>query len=175
VLILREVLHWQASEVAGLLDTTTASVNSALQRARATLDAQPQVGDEGELDADDEQLLAGYVDAFERYDIDRLVTLLREDAISSMPPHELWIQGPAEIHKWMVGPGIGCQGGRLVAARANGCPAFASYRVDPEGGWKAWSLQVIEIKDHRITQIHNYLNTELLPAFGLPMRLEAAR
>jgi RNA polymerase sigma-70 factor (ECF subfamily) len=173
VLILREVLHWHAAEVAELLDTTTASVNSALQRARATIDAQELVGDEPELDGEDEELLAQYVDAFERYDIDELVTLLRADAISSMPPHAMWFQGSAEIGRFMLGPGIACKGGRLLGSRANGCPAFASYRVDPAGGWSAWSLQVLEIKDGLITQIHNYLNTELLPAFGLPMRLEA--
>jgi RNA polymerase sigma-70 factor (ECF subfamily) len=173
VLILREVLHWHAAEVAELLETTTASVNSALQRARATIDAHEMVGDEPQLDADDEQLLAQYVSAFERYDIEELVTLLRKDAVSSMPPYDLWIEGPAEIGRWMLGPGIACKGGRLVATHANGCPAFASYRVDPQGGWAAWSLQVLEVKDGRIIQIHNYLNTELLPAFGLPLRLDA--
>jgi RNA polymerase sigma-70 factor, ECF subfamily len=173
VLILREVLHLQASEVAELLDTTIASVNSALQRARAAIDTRQIEADELELDADDEALLAQYVSAFERYDIDELVSLLRDDAVSSMPPHDLWIQGPEEIGRWMLGPGINCKGGRLLATRANGCPAFASYRIDPEGGHMAWSLQVLEIKGGKIVQIHNYLNTELLPAFGLPLRLAA--
>jgi RNA polymerase sigma-70 factor, ECF subfamily len=173
VLILREVLHLQASEVAELLDTTTASVNSALQRARAAIDTRQIEADEPELDADDEALLAQYVSAFERYDIDELVSLLRDDAVSSMPPHDLWIQGPEEIGRWMLGPGINCKGGRLLPTRANGCPAFASYRIDPEGGYTAWSLQVLEIKGGKIVQIHNYLNTELLPAFGLPLRLAA--
>jgi RNA polymerase sigma-70 factor (ECF subfamily) len=173
VLILREVLHWQASEVAQLLDTTTASVNSALQRARATIDAHKIVGDEPQLDADDEQLLARYMSCFERYDIDQLVTLLREDATFSMPPFNLWIRGPEEVRRWMLGPGAECRDGRLLATRANGCPAFASYRADPAGGHNAWSLQVLEIKGGRITGIHNYLNTELLPSFGLPLHLEA--
>jgi RNA polymerase sigma-70 factor (ECF subfamily) len=173
VLILREVLHLQASEVAELLETTTASVNSALQRARATIDAREIEADEPGLDADDEELLEQYVSAFERYDIDELMTLLRDDAVSSMPPHDLWIQGREEIGRWMLGPGIKCEGGRLLATRANGCPAFASYRVDPAGGYSAWSLQVVEIKDGAVVQIHNYLNTELLPAFGLPLHLDA--
>ncbi len=173
VLILREVLHWQAAEVAELLQSTTASVNSALQRARATLDAAETVSDETGLDADDRELLARYVDSFERYDIDSLVTLLREDASFSMPPHDLWIQGAAEVRRWMLGPGIDCRGGRLVPTRANGCPAFASYRVDPAGGWSAWSLQVLELKGGRIVSIHNYLNTELLPQFGVPHHLDA--
>lgn len=173
VLILREVLHWRAREVAELLETTTASVNSALQRARATIDAHDMVGDQRELDADDEQLLAQYLSAFERYDIDELVTLLREDATFSMPPHNLWIRGPAEVRRWMLGPGAECRDGRLLPTRANGCPAFASYRADRTGGWNAWSLQVLEVKDGRITAIHNYLNTELLSAFGLPLHLDA--
>jgi RNA polymerase sigma-70 factor (ECF subfamily) len=173
VLILREVLHWQASEVATLLETTTASVNSALQRARATIDAHEMTGDEPQLDAEDEELLARYMSCFERYDIDQLVTLLREDATFSMPPHDLWIRGPEEVHRWMLGPGTECRDGRLLPARANGCPAFGSYRADPAGGHVAWSLQVLELKDGQITAIHNYLNTELLPSFGLPLRLEA--
>ena len=173
VLILREVLHWQASEVAALLDTTTASVNSALQRARATIEAHEMTGDEPRLDPEDEELLARYMSCFERYDIDQLVTLLREDATFSMPPHDLWIRGPREVHNWMLGPGAECRDGRLLATRANGCPAFGSYRADPAGGHFAWSLQVLELKDGHIAAIHNYLNTELLPSFGLPLRLDA--
>ena len=173
VLILREVLHLSAAEVADLLESTVASVNSALQRARASIEDRSPVADEDELDADDRELLTRYVEVFERYDIDALVTLLAQDAVSAMPPHELWLQGPDEIHRWMLGRGIGCQGGRLVPTRANGCPAFASYRVDPDGGWYAWSLQVLEIKDGRILTIHNYLNTELLEQFGLPLHLDA--
>jgi RNA polymerase sigma-70 factor (ECF subfamily) len=173
VLILREVLHWHASEVAELLETTTASVNSALQRARATIDAREMVGDEPSLDADDEQLLARYMSCFESYDIDQLVTLLREDATFSMPPYNLWIRGPRDVRLWMLGPGARCRDGRLLATRANGCPAFASYRADPAGGYNAWSLQVLELKGGCITAIHNYLNTELLADFGLPLRLEA--
>ena len=172
VLILREVLHWQASEVAELLETTTASVNSALQRARATLDELNLEADESGLDAADEELLTRYVEAFEAYDIDTFVSLLREDAAFSMPPHALWVQGPEEVHNWMLGPGIGCRGSRLLATRANGCPAFASYKPDPEGGRAAWSLQVVELKDGQVTAIHNYLNTEVLESFGLPMRLD---
>jgi RNA polymerase sigma-70 factor (ECF subfamily) len=173
VLILREVLHLRASEVAELLQTSTASVNSALQRARATLDALELEDLEQSLDADDEQLLARYVSAFERYDIESLVALLREDATFSMPPHALWLRGPLEVSRWLAGPGIDCRGGRLLATRANGCPAFASYRADPAGGHYAWSLQVLELEAGQITAIHNYLNTELLPAFGLPLRLPA--
>ena len=171
VLILREVLHWHASEVADLLDTTTASVNSALQRARATLDELQLDGDEPALDDDDQELLDRYVGYFERYDIDSLVTLLREDATFSMPPYALWIRGPQEIHKWMLGPGAPCRDGRVIATHANGGPAFATYRVNAEGSFDAWSLQMLEIKGGQIAAMHNYLNTEILEQFGLPLWL----
>jgi RNA polymerase sigma-70 factor, ECF subfamily len=171
VLILCEVLHWRAAEVAELLQTTTASVNSALQRARSTLDRLEPEDFEPSLDADDQQLLARYVSAFERYDIESLVALLREDATFSMPPHALWLRGPLEVSRWMLGPGIECRGGRLVATRANGCPAFGSYRVGPAGVHCPWSLQVLELQAGRIAAIHNYLNTELFEAFGLPRAL----
>jgi RNA polymerase sigma-70 factor (ECF subfamily) len=172
VLILREVLQWQASEVAALLETTTASVNSALQRARATLDGLDMVDGEQSLEPDDKDLVARYVSAFESYDIESLVSLLREDATFSMPPYELWLRGPLEVSRWMLGPGIECQGARLVATRANGCPAFGSYRVHPDGGHRPFSIQVLELEDGRIAGIHNYLNTELFEAFGLPPRLD---
>ncbi|MBV9816776.1 MAG: sigma-70 family RNA polymerase sigma factor [Solirubrobacterales bacterium] len=175
VLILRDVLHWQASEVADLLGCTAASVNSALQRARATLhEPRPEVaGDEPDLDPDAAALLAQYVSAFTSYDIDRLVTLLRDDVTFSMPPHNLWLRGPLEVGRWMLGPGAACRDSRLVATRANGCPAFASYKPDGAGGHRAWSIQVLSINDDRITAIHNYLNTELFEAFGLPLALGA--
>ncbi|HET9104070.1 MAG TPA: sigma-70 family RNA polymerase sigma factor [Solirubrobacteraceae bacterium] len=172
VLILREVLHWQAAEVAELLGSSVASVNSALQRARSTLDGLSLKSDEAGLDTDDEVLLQEYVSAFEAYDIERFVKLLRDDVAFSMPPHALWIRGPQEVSRWMLGPGIGCRGSRLIALHANGCPAFASYKPSPEGGWAPWSIQVVEIKAGELTAIHNYLNTGLFESFGLPARLE---
>ena len=173
VLILREVLHWHAAEVAELLDTSVASVNSALQRARATLDRLELESDETALDADDEELLARYVAAFQAYDIETFVGLLREDAAFSMPPHALWLRGPLEVSRWMLGPGIGCRGSHLIATRANGCPAFAQYKPDPEGGHAPWSIQVVELKGGTVTAIHNYLNTELFAEFGLPPHLDS--
>ena len=173
VLILREVLRWQAAEVAELLETSVASVNSALQRARATLAAR-NLGDPAPtpaVDADQQALLARYVDAFERYDIASLVTLLHEDAVMSMPPHRLWLQGPAEMGRWFLGPGCGCRGSRLVATAANGCPAFGSYRPDGQGGHRPFALQVIEVSGDRIVGHHNFLDTNLFAAFGLPPRL----
>jgi RNA polymerase sigma-70 factor, ECF subfamily len=172
VLILREVLRWPASEVAALLDTTVASVNSALQRARATLAANDLDLVPTPIDADQKELLARYVDAFERYDIDSLVALLHEDAIQSMPPYAHWLQGADQIAAWFTGQGAGCRGARLVPTAANGCPAFGSYRPGPSGGWDAFAIQILEVTDGRIRGYHHFLYPELFPAFGLPSRLE---
>jgi RNA polymerase sigma-70 factor (ECF subfamily) len=173
VLILREVLRWQAAEVAELLDTTVASVNSALQRARATLaQLQPDDRELGVVDAAQQALIARYVDAFERYDITSLVTLLHEDAVMSMPPYDFWLHGPVEMGRWFLGQGAGCRGSRLVATAANGCAAFGSYKVDPSGGHAPWALQVIEVSGDRIVGHHNFLDTTLFAAFGLPAHLD---
>jgi RNA polymerase sigma-70 factor, ECF subfamily len=172
VLILREVLRWQAAEVAELLDTSVASVNSALQRARAKLAEREVDAATPQVDAEQRELLARYVDAFERYDIDSLVALLHEDAVQSMPPYALWLQGRDEMGKWYLGQGIGCRGSRLLPTAANGRPAFASYRPQGPGVWEPFALQVIETSGGRISAIHNFLYPELFPAFGLPTRLE---
>ncbi|HEV8057465.1 MAG TPA: sigma-70 family RNA polymerase sigma factor [Actinomycetota bacterium] len=176
VLILREVLRWKASEVAELLDTSVASVNSALQRARATL-ASVRIDDAETLQpADDDQraLLARYVDAFERYDMESLTSLLREDATWSMPPYEMWLQTHDDIVSWCLGPGIGCRGSRLIAVEANGMPAFGQYKPVGEGELEPWSLQVLEVADGLIVGISFFLDTErLFPMFGLPPRLDA--
>ncbi len=178
VLILREVLRWQASEVAELLETTVASVNSALQRARATLasanvgcDGASSAAAAGDMTADQRELIARYVDAFERYDIESLVTLLHDDAIMSMPPYDFWLAGPEDMAKWFLGPGCGCRGSRLVPIAVNGCFGFGSYRVDPEGGHQAFAIQVIEISGDRIVGHHNFVDADLFPAFGLPSHL----
>ncbi len=169
VLILREVLRWQASEVAELLDTSVASVNSALQRARATLAARPVDADHAPVvDAENRDLLARYVDAFERYDITSLVSLLHDDAVMSMPPYDFWLQGPVEMGRFFLGDGSGCRGSRLVALAANGCAAFGSYKIDPEGGHRAWSIQVVEVRGDKIAAHHNFLDTDLFAVFGLP-------
>jgi RNA polymerase sigma-70 factor (ECF subfamily) len=177
VLILCEVLRWQASEVAELLDTSVASVNSALQRARATLAEraaqEPGPAPAASLDDERRRLLDRYVEAFERYDIASLVTLLHEDATFSMPPYPMWLSGPEEVGRWMLGPGAGCEGARLVATEANGCAAFGNYRVAAPGVWKPFALQVIETSGERISSIHNFLFPELFAAFGLPDQLEA--
>jgi RNA polymerase sigma-70 factor (ECF subfamily) len=177
VLILREVLRWRASEVAELLDTSVASVNSALQRARSTLAATDLTVTEAVQPMDEEQreLLARYVDAFERYDLESLTSLLREDATWSMPPYELWLRTHDDIRRWCLGPGIGCRGSRLVPTAANGSPAFGQYKPGgPGGNLEPWSLQVLEISDDRIAGISFFLDTaSLFPLFGLPTLLEA--
>jgi RNA polymerase sigma-70 factor (ECF subfamily) len=175
VLILREVLRWRAEEVAELLESTVASVNSALQRARATLasnNIDPTVPAEP-MDDKQQALLARYVEAFERYDMDALTALLHEDATWSMPPYELWLQTHLDIRKWCLGPGIGCEGSRLVATMANGSPAFGQYKPSPDGGYEAWSLQVVETSGDRISGIVFFLDTaRFFPMFGLPLRLD---
>jgi RNA polymerase sigma-70 factor (ECF subfamily) len=174
VLILREVLRWQATEVAELLDTSVASVNSALQRARATLAARDLDGSTAQpVDADQQALVARYVDAFERYDVARLVTLLHDDVIQTMPPYEHWLRGPVEVGRWLLGPGIGCRGSRLLPTAASGWPAFGQYRPDPQGGHQPWALQVLELSGDRIVGLHNFLDTDLFAIFGLPARLDA--
>ena len=177
VLILREVLRWKADEVAELLDTTVASVNSALQRARATLatkdlveaDPTPAV-----LDDEHQALLGRYVAAFEQYDMDALTSLLNEDARWSMPPYELWLRTHRDIVDWCLGPGIGCEGSRLLPVNVNGSPGFAQYKPDPDGGWAPWSLQVVEIDGAKLAGITFFLDTErFFPLFGLPAHLSA--
>ena len=170
VLILREVLRWKADEVAGLLDTTVASVNSALQRARATLadlDGRPAPRS---LDSDDRELLAKYLDAFERYDIEAFVQLLHEDATQHMPPFEMWLRGSADIGTWMRGPGSECANSRVFAVWANGSPAVAQYRPRAGGGHEPWGLHVLETRDGKVAHISSFLDLDagLFVKLGLP-------
>ena len=176
VLILREVLHWRADEVAELLETTVASVNSALQRARATLARRKAAPERPTAPLDDagRALLGRYVDAFERYDMDALTALLHEDAVWNMPPYDLWLHTHLDIRRWCLGPGIGCEGSRLVATSANGSPAFGQYKPAAGGGHEPWSLQVVEIADGRISGITFFLDTaRFFPLFALPLHLDA--
>ena len=176
VLILSEVLRWQATEVAELLETSVASVNSALQRARATL-ATAEVGESDPfepLNQEQRDLLARYVDAFQRYDMDALTSLIHEDATQSMPPYDLWLTGREDIFRWWLGPGIGCSGSRVVPVMsANGSPAFGQYKPSSDGGYEPWALQVLEIADGKIVELTFFLDTEtVFPLFGLPPRLD---
>jgi RNA polymerase sigma-70 factor, ECF subfamily len=176
VLILREVLRWKATEVAHLLETSVASVNSALQRARATLAANEVNEDVSLTTMDHEQrhLLERYLDAFERYDMDALTSLLREDATWSMPPFPLWLQGHLDIRRFCMGTGIGCRGSRLIPTSANGSPAFGQYKPSASGaGYEPWALQVLEMTDGDITGVCFFLDTaRFFPMFGLPLRFE---
>jgi RNA polymerase sigma-70 factor (ECF subfamily) len=176
VLILCEVLRWQASEVAELLETSVASVNSALQRARATLettnvsatDTTPSV------DKANAELLARYVEAFERYDMEALTSLIHEDATQSMPPFDMWLSGRDDIFGWWFGPGIGCQGSRVIpTVSANGAPAFGQYKPSDTGeGYDPWALQVLEIENGKVVEFTFFLDTDtLFPLFGLPPKL----
>ncbi|MEV6637529.1 sigma-70 family RNA polymerase sigma factor [Actinoplanes sp. NPDC051470] len=174
VLILREVLAWSAQEVAELLDTSVAGVNSALQRARATIAAAEITADVHDpLDGDQRALLASYVKAFEAYDLDALTTLLHDDAKLSMPPLPLWLHGQDDIAAWMAGTGSGCRGSRLVPVVSNGLPAFGQYRPSRTGaGHDPWALIVLEISAGRIAGVNNFLDTtRLFPLFGLPAHL----
>ncbi|GAA0445030.1 DNA-directed RNA polymerase sigma-70 factor [Actinoplanes capillaceus] len=176
VLLLREVLAWSAQEVADLLEMTVASVNSALQRARATISAAtPSAGDTFQpLDEVQRALLARYVKAFEAYDLSALTSLLHEDATLSMPPLALWLRGHEDITAWMSGTGCGCRGSRLIPVVASGLPAFGQYRPSESGsGHDPWALIVLEISDGRISGINNFLDTaRLFPLFGLPAHLD---
>jgi RNA polymerase sigma-70 factor (ECF subfamily) len=174
-LILCEVLRWQSSEVAELLDTSVASVNSALQRARATI-ADADIGEAPPaLDADARALLDRYVDAFQRYDIAALTALIREDATQSMPPFDMWLEGRDDIFTWWFGPGIGCKDSRVFPVGfANGSPAFAQYKPAEGGGYEPWALQVLELSEGGIGQMTFFLDTAtLFPLFGMPLELDA--
>jgi RNA polymerase sigma-70 factor, ECF subfamily len=183
VLVLREVLRWSAKEVAEMLETSVASVNSALQRARATLDelaledAEAPAAPSSE---DERKLLESYLEAFAEYDVDRIVALLRYDVVFDMPPLPLWLRGPEEVGRFMVGPGAACAGSKLIATRANGLPAFASYKPDPESGaWLPWSITLLEATpgaggETEVGGVHNFLAPflpNLFSSFGLPERL----
>src|SRR5881398_2588614 len=171
-LVLCEVLKWQASEAAELLETSVASVNSALQRARATL-ATADTAVPSELDDETRTLLDRYVAAFEAYDIGRLTDLLHEEAVQSMPPYSLWLQGRDDIFTWWFGPGVGCKGSKLVpVGLVNGMPAWGQYKPAPGGGREPWALIVPEVSDDRIVELTFFLDTErLFPLFNLPDHL----
>jgi RNA polymerase sigma-70 factor (ECF subfamily) len=172
-----EGLRWKASEAAELLETSVASVNSALQRARATLEASDLTATttSPSVERADAELLARYVDAFERYDLDALTSLIHEDATQSMPPYDLWLRGRDDIFTWWFGPGIGCSGSRVIpTVAANGAPAFGQYKPSESGdGYEPWALQVVEIEDGRIAELTFFLDTaRVFPLFGLPLRYE---
>ena len=171
-LILRDVLRWQASEVAELLDTSVQSVNSALQRARATIEAaELDAGGPVKVDEDQSELLARYLEYFESYDIDKLVALISEDASFTMPPFPLWLRGTTEIAKFYVGQGAGCEGSTLVPLQANGLPGFAAYKPAEDGTKRPWAIQLLEISGGKFVGLHHFLGPELFEAWDLPMQM----
>jgi RNA polymerase sigma-70 factor (ECF subfamily) len=171
-LLLVEVLGWSAAEVAECLDMSVAAVNSALQRARATVALARRDDSAEPLTGEQSRLLERYVEAFERYDIEALVTLLRDDATLSMPPYTLWLRGRDAIRSWLLGRGIGCRGSRLVPTNASGLPAFGQYRLGPDGVHRPWSLTVLELSGSHIAAWNAFLDTDkLFPLFGLPPQL----
>jgi RNA polymerase sigma-70 factor (ECF subfamily) len=175
-LLLMEVLGCSAAEVAATLDMSVPAVNSAIQRARATLEARQLQEDAVAAGADDAEVVHRYVDAFERYDMDALTALIHEDATQSMPPYELWLSGRDEIFGWWLGRGIGCKGSRVLPTlAANGSPAFGQYKRSESGsGYDPWAVQVLEVRDGKIAELTFFLATDkLFPLFGLPPRLDA--
>jgi RNA polymerase sigma-70 factor (ECF subfamily) len=174
-LLLGEVLGLPAAEVADTLETSVASVNSALQRARAKLAALDEPGEGATaLTAEQSLMLDRYVEAFERYDMRALVQLLHRDATMSMPPYRLWLRGPEAIADWMLGRGMECRGSRLIPAGfASGWPAFGQYRPKRDGsGHFPWGLVVLELRNDRVASLNTFLDTEtLFPRFGLPAAL----
>jgi RNA polymerase sigma-70 factor (ECF subfamily) len=168
VLLLRDVLRWRASEVAELLETSEAAVNSALQRARATL-AEVDFGRAEEPVGEEERvLLARYVEAFERYDVDALVALMHEDARMAMPPFALWIRGATEIGRWFLGTGAECRGSVLVPVDVNGAHGFAQYR---HGGSVPWAIQLPTFRAGKLASIDLFIGEEHFLRFGLPLQL----
>jgi RNA polymerase sigma-70 factor (ECF subfamily) len=171
VLLLRDVLRWKADEVAGLLETSVAAVNSALQRARATLAVQQAAEEPAPPTVAEDQvdLLDRYLDAFARYDIEALVALLHEDAVMDMPPYAMWLRSSRDIAAWFVGPGAGCRGSHVLSLELNGNPAFAQWRASgPGGSFEPWAIHALEMSGGRITRMTAFLDTRLFELFGLP-------
>ena len=169
-LLLTEVLGWSAAEVADCLETSVASVNSALQRARATLGSRNLAPAEPLTD-EEQEVVDRYVDAFHKYDVDRLVSLLRDDVNFSMPPYTLWLQGPADVRAWLLGPGSVCRGSKLVPVHACSSPAFAHYHAtETPGTYQAWALLVLQLVDGRISEWNAFLDVgRLFPLFDMPL------
>nr|WP_246310040.1 sigma-70 family RNA polymerase sigma factor [Paenibacillus frigoriresistens] len=177
VLILNDVLRWSAKQTAEAMGMTSVAVNSALQRARATMTRANLRSDElRDMDAEaDRQLLSRYVEAFERYDIDVLMELFHENASLSMPPFVMWVRGHANLASFYAATRSHCFGSRLLPVSANGKnPAYAQYAPDrPDGTLKPWGIHVLEIKDGKIGHIHTFIDTALYSRFGLPTQLDA--
>jgi RNA polymerase sigma-70 factor (ECF subfamily) len=171
-LLLTEVLGWSVAETAQCLGSTSAAINSALQRARATMSELAPAGRDNSLTVAQSQLVDRYVAAFERYDVDSLLELFRDDATLSMPPYRLWLRGRENLRRWLLGPGRDCRGSKLVRTCACASPAMGQYRPSPGGGYHAWALAVLETEGDRVIALNSFLDVErLFPMFRLPMTL----
>jgi RNA polymerase sigma-70 factor, ECF subfamily len=173
-LILCEVLRLAATEAAQVLGSSVASVNSALQRARATLAELPDEQRPASVDPENAELLARYVDAFSRYDMKALLALIHEDAVMTMPPFEMWVRGSADITAWMVQPTASqCAGSVMLPVHANGVLGWGQYKPDQDGGYEPWALQVHEVSGGKLSRLTFFLNTPaLFPLFGLPPHVD---
>jgi RNA polymerase sigma-70 factor (ECF subfamily) len=170
-LLLADVLGCSSAEIAETLELSVAAVNSALQRARAAIDERVTRPAGADLTPEQLAQVDRYVAAFESYDVDALISLLANDVKFSMPPYTLWLCGPGDVRTWMLGPGCGCRGSRLVRTSSCGAPAFAQYR---QGGLEPWALIVLELAGEQIGAITSFLDTEkLFPVFGMPPKLDA--
>lgn len=168
VLILRDVLGWSANETATLLESTVPAVNSALQRARATLEERRAVTDAG---AENEALLARYVEAWQRGDMDALVELLHEDATISMPPMPSWYRGREAIRAFLA-PKVAMQGPRRMVRIDGADPyMFAAYR-GKQAPYEGYCIQVVQVVGGKITEMHAFIGRELFPKFGLPDQID---
>jgi RNA polymerase sigma-70 factor (ECF subfamily) len=169
-LLLRDVVGLSAAEVADLLEVSTAAVNSALLRARAHSGGQP--GSEGAVVNDvDKNLVEQYITAYENGDLPALAALLRHDVQLEMPPIPTWFAGRDAVVEFYAGRPLRSPGRRVVVTRANGCPALASYHLEPDGTYVAHSIQVLETLDGKIAHIYAFLDTSLFLAFRLPLSL----
>lgn len=174
-LVLRDVLRFSARECAEILDTTEVSVNSALQRARTALAADPVEPADLVDPADDDQqeLLRSYVAAFEAHDVARLATLLRDDATSSMPPFAWWLHGATRITEVMAASDA-CAGDRLLPTAINGSAGFGQYRPDTDGVLRPFALLLLELRGTRVAHIVTFLGSgDRFTEFGLPERLDS--
>lgn len=177
VLILRDVLAWRAAEVAELLELSVAAANSQLQRARETMVAvregsrAPRPRGSAE---EQERIVARYAAAFERYDMDALAAMLAQDAVMSMPPYRLFLQGRSDVLAWLTGPGAECEGSRVLPVDVNGGPGFAQYRRDPAGGYAPWGVHVLVVREGAVAEETVFLGPDVFASLGLPERLGQA-
>lgn len=177
VLLLRDVLKWRAAEVAELLDTSTASVNSALQRARAQLEEVAPV--EEELTEPTKpamrELLDRYAAAFEKSDVSAIVDLFREDIVWEMPPFPQWFRGVEDVVRLISTQcPIPRDAGLMLPTLANGQPAFGLYSLHPDGNYRPFHLQVLTLVDGRVAHVGAFFGEALFETFGLPLVVPAA-